>query len=171
MNKIVCIVGESMAGKSFLAEYASWAHNMPILASYTDRPKRTHSETGHVFVSPRLFDKIEKDNMIAYTKFGGCRYCATKTQVETDIIYVIDEDGLRELKSKFSDEYEIISIRIRRSLFLRTLLQGVDFERVERDANRFTEDDAYFDYVINNDGLPAEYEAKIDEVFVEILTF
>lgn len=78
--------------------------------SYTTRPQRYPGETGHIFVSDERFDKLE--NICAYTKFDGYRYCATQEQIEDADIYVIDPDGVDYFKSKYKGKKEIITVEL-----------------------------------------------------------
>ena len=55
---------------------------------------RYPGETGHTFVTKEEFDTFSHDDMIAYTEFGGHRYCCLKKDVLDFNTYVIDERGL-----------------------------------------------------------------------------
>ena len=73
MNTIVAIVGASGSGKTQLTLYAQ-RFGYPVICSYTTRPMREGETNGveHIFVTE---DKMPtKDNMLAYTFFGGYHY-------------------------------------------------------------------------------------------------
>lgn len=70
--------------------------------SYTTRAPRYKNEDGHVFVSKEEFDKLK--DIVAYTKYGGCEYCATKEQIDNATIYVVDIAGVDTLLSKYTTE-------------------------------------------------------------------
>jgi len=145
---IVCLVGESGSGKTMLAKYVKKKYGIPSIKSYTDRPRRHWFEHGHKFVSTKRFDKIKREDMIAFTVFGDKRYCCIKKDVKPVCIYVIDEDGLRALKDKCSRIYDIVSICIHRNKNRR--IEAVGQDRVERDVGRFTIEDKHYDYVIQD---------------------
>ncbi len=161
---ILCVIGESGSGKTYAAEFMAKNYNVSYILSYTDRPKRNTDESGHTFISSEEFDKINSKDMIAYTDFGGYRYCATKQQIKDTIpnIYVIDEDGLKVLEEKYSDEYEIISLRIWRPNI------NVDEDRKKRNLDKFILPLNYFDHQIHNEGTLEEFEQKIKRVIQNI---
>lgn len=132
---IICIVGESGSGKTTIAEYIEREHGIKMMESYTDRPMRYSGETGHTFVTKEEFDSFSHDDMIAYTEFGGHRYCCLKKDVLDFNTYVIDERGLLYLREHFSDLYEIRCMRVYASSNER--IKRVGEERVKRDFGMF----------------------------------
>ena len=132
---IICIVGESGSGKTTIAEYIEREHGIKMMESYTDRPIRYPGETGHTFVTKEEFDSFSHDDMIAYTEFGGYRYCCLKKDVLDYNTYVIDERGLLYLREHFSDLYEIRCMRVYASSNER--IKRVGEERVKRDFGMF----------------------------------
>jgi guanylate kinase len=149
MKEILCIVGESGSGKTLAQEYINREYNIPLIESYTTRPKRSDDEQGHKFVSDVYFNSVKEEDIIAYTKFGDYHYWCEKKDVQSKNIYVIDEDGLRMLKERFRDEYIIYSLKINSSN-KEKLLRGISPERLSRDHGRFLMPDKDFDFVINN---------------------
>ena len=146
---IICIVGESGSGKTLIADYLDHRYGYEIIESRTTRPQRTPDEDGHTFVSQEEFDSYDKDEMIAFTTFGGYNYCCLKKDVKDKNTYVIDEHGLKYLKENFSRIYNIYSIRVHRDYHARVRAVGRD--RVDRDKGKFTMDDKEFDWVIENE--------------------
>ena len=147
---IICIVGESGSGKTTIAEYIEHEHGIKMMESYTDRPMRYPGETGHTFVTKEEFDTFSHDDMIAYTEFGGHRYCCLKKDVLDFNTYVIDERGLIYLIQNFGEVYNIKCIRVYADLSTR--IKRVGKERVERDKGMFTihKDSELFTCRINN---------------------
>lgn len=145
---IICIVGESGAGKSMIASFIEDAMGIPTLRSYTERPKRDDKDTGHTFVTKEEFNEFKKTDMIAYTMWSGNRYCCLKSDVKDKQTYVIDEDGYRMLLQVYGDEYDIISLRLIRPY--KDRLKSVGKQRVSRDKDRFTMQLSEFDYLLDN---------------------
>jgi len=166
---IICIVGESGSGKTTIAEYIEREHGIKMMESYTDRPMRYPGETGHTFVTKEEFDTFSHDDMIAYTEFGGHRYCCLKKDVLDFNTYVIDERGLIYLMQNFSEVYDIKCIRVYADLSTR--IKRVGKERVERDEGMFTihKDSELFTCRINNN-LSLDYlQDEIDFLLKQLL--
>lgn len=144
---ILCIVGESGSGKTFLSTHLE-TYGFKQIESYTTRPKRSPYETGHTFIKDEEFDEFDKEDMIAFTEFGGSRYCCLISDVQPLNTYVIDEEGLRYLKANFADIFAIYSLRLFRGQDVR--IDCVGKERVERDEGRFTGEGIEYDFVYDN---------------------
>jgi guanylate kinase len=142
---IIAIVGPSGAGKTTLSLAMFDKYLLPYIASYTTRPMREGETNGveHTFVSES--EMPDRSEMIAYTYFGGYHYWATKSQVKyKPTTYVIDEKGLIELKERFSNEFNIVSVYVTR------INNDVDQVRIDRDADRIILDESEYDIVISN---------------------
>lgn len=148
---IFTITGESGSGKTTLAKEVEGEFGVKVIQSYTDRPPRYDGEKGHTFLTSAQFDDIEKKGMIAYTKFGGYRYCCLHEDVYPKNIYIIDEDGLRMLKDNHSDKYNIITIRLLCNEKER--IDRVGEERVSRDNGRFNMPPSDFEFTLFTDTL------------------
>ena len=146
---IICLTGESGTGKTTIAEYIEEKYNIPSIYSYTDRPPRYPNERGHTFVTPQEYDEFDISDMIAYTNFGGNRYCCLKQDVKPFNTYVIDEHGLKYLERNFGEEYEIFKVRITRDESLR----DVDKARIERDRGMFGNDIKYDLHIANESSI------------------
>jgi guanylate kinase len=145
---IFCIVGESGSGKTMIAEALEKYGNIPMIQSYTDRPRRTPNENGHTFLEKADFDLLRQEEMIAFTEWNGSRYCCLKSDVKPVNTYVIDCKGLEYLKANFSGVYDIYAIRIKRWKAHR--IKSVGSERVRRDEGKFYLPNYYFDAVFHN---------------------
>lgn len=147
-KKIIAIIGRSGSGKTTACEFIERECGIPMIESYTDRPRRYEGERGHTFVTPEEFDAIDKDDMIAYTKFGENRYCCLHEDVEDINTYVIDEIGMVHLREKVSNLYDIHTIYIHRQEKKRR--EYVDIKRIERDHKMFTAPPEDYDYIVDN---------------------
>lgn len=133
MKRLITITGPSGAGKDTFARMLSEAMGLPILCSYTTRPKREGEVDGreHYFVRKCNASPIE---MLAYTRYGGFEYWTRIDQIGDQAIYVIDEDGLRNICSNHP-EIKIYSVYITASIENR-LSRGISESRIARDATR-----------------------------------
>ena len=165
---ILCIVAESGAGKTMVADYIAEMYGWQLIESRTTRPRRTPDEGGHTFITDDEFDSYKMEDMIAYTTFGQYRYTCLTKDVHHRSLYVIDEFGLYYLKTHFSDIYDIISLRLHRDKMKR--IESVGEERVARDDGKFTMKDNEFDYVCFNVTDNKHYVLRfIDDVMERIL--
>ena len=167
---IFCVVGPSGSGKTTMARFIEKALGIPMLVSYTTRPKRDNEIDGvdHRFVTEDAMPS--KDQMLAYTNFGGYHYWMPFDEIPYGdpgkCAYVIDEKGLLHLRDKYTDDFEIVSILVKRDAEL--LIQQVGEERVKRDLDRVTIPESDYDAVIENNG---PIEVFLAESIKTILTF
>lgn len=145
---VICVIGESGSGKSMVAEYFEYQYGVNLIQSYTDRPRRFSGEKGHTFLSPRQMEKVCEGDMLAYTEFGGYKYCCLYDDIKHANCYVIDEDGFEMLKKNWNEVLDIYSIRIHRDYDKR--VESAGKERVERDKGRFKLPNKTFDLTIQN---------------------
>ena len=114
---IFCIVGESGSGKDTLVEYTLKEFKLQLkpVVSYTDREKRESERYGieHHFVSPdTMTELLENREIAAYTKIGDVRYCTLLSDLEEADIYIINPNGLNELKNKYCDRFNFVTVYI-----------------------------------------------------------
>jgi len=165
-DKIITITGPSGSGKTFAAEFIEEVYGILMIQSWTDRPKRYENENGHTFISKEEFDKLDVNDMIALTNFGGYRYCCLKSDVKDINTYVIDDKGVDYLEEHYKDVYDIVKIYINRPLSERKKI--VDEERLKRDEKMFYKPLSDFDYVIQNDSDIENFKKQIKIVIRDI---
>jgi guanylate kinase len=158
---ILAVVGESGVGKSTVAQEFN-KYGFKEVESYTNRPKRTKNETGHTFLSEDDFKKLNKSDMIAYTKYGDYEYCALESDLQHKNAYVIDERGLNDLL-KLKDKFHVLSLRIYRANV------KVDKKRKERNLEEYKRTPEQFNYVLYNNGTLQELSKQIDYLWVNFI--
>lgn len=165
-NKILCIVGESGAGKTLASLHLQNKLGANVICSFTTRPPRPTEIEGreHHFVNIAP----DPNDMLAYANFGGYDYYALKTQVWGDCtVYVIDEEGLRNLEAEHGDKYRIFSVYITRRWSLR-LRAGVKAKRMERDFNRILIPLNEYDWIIENNSTKKNLFINIEAIYNEV---
>lgn len=155
-NKIVCLVGESGAGKTHLYEILR-SRGWNVLDSLTTRPPRFPNELGHIFITQDEFNAI-RDDLVAYTKFNNYEYGATKQQFKECQFYVIDPDGVECLSKKIGREnFTVVYICVSEDVrFERMLKERGDvpaIRRINHDREKFRNflEDRNWDLIIRND--------------------
>ena len=106
-KNIYCIVGRSGTGKTTLAEKLMKS-GLTQIESYTTRPKRFETETGHTFVTDEEFDALK--DIVAFNCYNGYKYAATKEQIEINNIYVVDIPGIKALRKSYNGSKKIVVI-------------------------------------------------------------
>lgn len=146
--KLITITGPSGSGKDTVARMLSEMSGWPVLCSYTTRPKRDGEEDGreHFFVKEC---NVPQSEMLAYTKYGGYEYWTCVDQIKGSAIYVIDENGIRELYLRVPN-LQIIHVYVDAPLEVRRQ-RGVAEERIARDAAREPLHPKFYQYRLNND--------------------
>ena len=167
--KILCIIGESGSGKTTAAEYIEDVYDIPMIQSYTDRKPRYKGENGHTFITKQQFDLLNKRDMIAYTEFGGNRYCCLHKDVKDVNTYVIDDYGYKYLKRKYNKLYEVKALRISRDEKKRRECTSKD--RIQRDKDKFFIPLDYYDYIVSNNCDLLELYNSIDFVAQDFFGF
>ena len=165
-QKILCIVGESGSGKTLASLHLKYKCGANVICSYTTRPPRDTEVEGrdHHFI-----DIVPpEEELLAFAMFGGYKYYATKAQVFGPCtVYVIDEQGIRDLMERHSDKYDIYTVYLTRERQLK-LDRGVDVHRINRDKKRNLFDLSFYNYVIENNGTKRELFLNIERIYNEI---
>lgn len=146
MNRkpLILLIGKSGSGKSTIAKHLADTYGLRILESYTTRPRREPNEDGHTFVTKDEYDALQ--NKVAETYFDKHYYCATKEQVDTADIYIVDPNGYFRLQDNYKSDRIIIPIYLKVhdiECFNRMIARGDTEEqasiRVKHDRVRFDE--------------------------------
>lgn len=165
-NKILCIVGQSGAGKTLCSLHLQNKLGANVICSFTTRPPRATEVEGreHHFINI----VPDPNEMLAYAVFSGYEYYALKTQVHGDCtVYVIDEQGLLNLKQEHGNEYRIFSVYLTRS-WMNRKKSGITHGRMERDNNRMTLPKETYDWTIENNSTKKELFVNIERIYNEV---
>lgn len=173
---IISIVGISGSGKDTIAKYINEKYNIPMVVSYTTRPKRDYETNGvqHWFISKEQMNEIKKnEKLIAYTinDKTGIEYCATKKQVENkDIIYIINPEGIYWLREHCPEvEMRTLLVKPDKEGVLSRLRARGDNEntlqlRLSSEIDEFIEfyENNDYDYLIDNNGTLEDLYTNVD---------
>ena len=167
-KKIFCIIGESGAGKTLASLHLKNKLGANVICSYTTRPPRNTEVEGreHHFINI----VPDPNELLAYTNFAGFEYYALKTQVSGPCtVYVIDEDGLKNLKSEHGEEYDIYAAYVTRQ-WKNRVKSDVDRCRMGRDKGRSELPAEMYDWIVNNDSTKRDFFIQIENIYNEIIS-
>ena len=121
-----------------------------MVKSYTDRPKRYPGEDTHIFMSTEDLKFIK--NRVCETVVNGYTYFATKIQMLTSDVYIVDPNGVYEIVDKFKNtNLKILYItskeEIRRERYKKR-------QNIDNSDERFKAEDNAF----------SEFESKLSEI-------
>ncbi len=147
---MILILGRSGSGKDTVAKFIEKHYRKRVLKSYTNRPKRHPSENTHVFLDKEELDQIH--GRVCQTEINGYLYFATKIQMLTNDVYVIDPNGMRELLSNMPDmRFNVIYVKADNETRKERILKRLNNEEIyqareQSEAWQFTK----FEEEINN---------------------
>lgn len=146
--KLITITGPSGAGKDLVARFIEELSGVKPLCSYTTRPMRDGEQNGreHYFVSECC---VPREDMLAYTVYGGYEYWTITNQIKGVATYIIDEEGLLSLQ-KNHPEIETKKIYLDVSKDVR-VARCISLERISRDDHRSLLPPETYDYIIRNE--------------------
>lgn len=161
MNKslLICFCGKSGSGKSTIANRLERRYGYMQAKSYTTRPIRTEcegDELTHTFITrEQVKDYI--DDIVAYNEYNHNIYFVTRKMLENCQLYVVDKQGLLQLKEKYHDK-DILSIYIKcdSSILAKRMADRGDpdnqiMQRLQYDAVAFEGCEELCDFVIENE--------------------
>lgn len=166
---IIAIVGPSGSGKTFLANYLRDMYSAPAIVSTTTRPRRPEEVEGEDYFFVKHTRGYRREDMLTHTRFGKHEYFSFKSQLPSDGLctYVVDEDGIRNLKRSAGNEYGVVSVLVRCDSD-KLAGRGIDPERIERDKARRQMDHGLIDLIVPNNGTPEEFRCNIDNIYKTI---
>lgn len=100
LNALYCLIGKSGTGKSTVMQALHDTFGYAIAQSYTDRPKRTQDEQGHIFLSSSEFDAL--GDLILPRNSQDGRYGMTEEILDKSDLIVLDYLGTEELLKTYT---------------------------------------------------------------------
>lgn len=151
MNKpLFLFVGPSGCGKTTVVQNLENQYNYLTVQSFTTRPQRYDNEIGHTFISDDEFDELQ--NIVAYTKYNGFRYCTTKEQLDLVMTYVVDIPGVETLLKNYNTYRTIVIF----------YLESTVKVRIERMVDRHDSDTAIIGRLYNDEEF--DWYNKLDKL-------
>lgn len=157
MKTVFCIIGESGSGKTEIVKELEY-YGYKVIQSYTTRPARKVDEWGHIFCSDVEYEKFRNDGeIVAYSYFNNYHYFSTKAQMYNCDVYVVDPDGIEDLKSKVNDiRFITISLNVDMGTRINRMTKRGDSletiaQRLNVDAVKFK--NKKYDYCVPNDNI------------------
>ena len=151
MNKpLFLFVGPSGCGKTTVVQNLENQYYYLTVQSFTTRPKRYGNEIGHTFISDDEFDALQ--NIVAYTKYNGFRYCTTKEQLDLVMTYVVDIPGVEALLKNYDTDRAIVIF----------YLDSTVKVRIERMVDRHDSDTAIISRLYNDEEF--DWYNKLDKL-------
>ena len=158
-------IGRTASGKSSIAKAVCKKLGLKQVKSFTTRPPREgeldNPDSDHIFVNDDEFEELrEKDGFIAYTEINGFKYATSECELYNSSIYVIDPNGVVNLKENCGDKYKFIEIYFRvpyitaKQRFMERGGTGIEFKnRYDKESVQFKEYEQAqeFDYHLLND--------------------
>lgn len=163
---IIAIVGPSGSGKTYLSKYLRSEFDIPIIVSTTTRPKREGETEGEDYYFIRSTKGYRREDMLTHTRFGKYEYFSMKGQLPPSgfCTYVVDENGIRNLKNTAGDQYGVCTVLVRCDP-AKLRERGIDPERIDRDLSRQQVDYGLIDLIVSNDGTPEEFKRNINDIY------
>lgn len=157
LKNIYLIAGKSGSGKTTVVEQLAFKYGYKILSSYTTRPKRHKNDIDHTYVNISDYMKAkESGDIVASTVFNNQYYWATKDQIESSDLYVIDKNGIENLKECYKGDKRLIIIYIDtddeeciRRMKIRGDSESAIWSRVKHDADAFHGIERLADFIVD----------------------
>lgn len=158
---LVLLVGKSGCGKTTLEKYMVDELGFKSVKSYTTRPKRTEDEDTHTFVSEEEFETLE--DKVGYTQFMGYKYCATRKQLDSSTVYIIDPDGVEYLLEHYTERNLLIIYldASKETCWERMMARGDDYN-IAKDRE-YNDEEAFKDFAQS-----ADITLNVDRPFNEV---
>lgn len=178
MKNLYLIVGESGTGKDTIVNALCDKYGYKRLVSYTTRPRRLDSKTdekSHIFVDTSAYETDkERDIIAAETVYDGHYYWATKQQIETSDLYIVDLQGIDSIRERCIGRPIVVigivsdrNTRIERMSKRGNSRSEID-KRLSFDDRAFKDLSLYMDNCVYNGRNASNQQKQIDDLVEEV---
>ena len=155
---LIALISPSGGGKSTIASKLEKKYGYTQVKSYTTRPIREDDPNDyltHTFIS---FADVEQysDEIVASNTFNNQFYFATVSQLNANQIYVVDVEGLKQLRENYHEKPIIaIYLDVPSEICAKRMEQRGDsdeaiMQRLQHDADAFAGARELCDFVCDN---------------------
>lgn len=183
MHKIITITGRSGCGKSTVERMLE-KNGFTRVISHTSREPRSGEIDGvnYYFSSVDEMEDMKLNNeFLELTEYNGNMYGASKNEIETKDVIVIEPVGLKTLKENLADRDDILMISVFLYIDEETSRQRMEErgdskesidKRIENDNKLFSDcfellNQNFYDYIINA-GEPVDSVARAIQNIYEV---
>ncbi len=157
--ELICLIGESGAGKSTIARQMESRHRYSQIVTYTTRPMRKGERNGidYHFISPQEFERKRAAGFFAESaEYNNWSYGTAKEDCREKKIAVVTPRGFRNLKKNLDIFITSFYIKVpRRDRLIKLLQTRQDIDECIRrnisDVGQFDGIEDEVDYVIDNE--------------------
>lgn len=158
---LLCVIGKTASGKDSLVDKLCKRTGWKKVISYTTRPRRNNEGNSHIFTDKDTYEQMQLNgNVAAYTEIAGEIYWTTVDQLYENDIYIIDPQGVKNLKKLDLPDLKLVlvyintpdDLREQRALHQRGDDKSKFRAREHSEKNQFREmlRNEEFDYAIPN---------------------
>lgn len=151
----IIIMGPSGCGKTALCKRLYESYGLCTAFGHTTRPPREEDEWGIIYENEDFFEQHQElGDICIYTEFHGNKYCALKSQITDNDIYITDKNGIDSFFENYDGEKEIkiIYLDVPDDVLYERLVKRDGEEkaqsRIKHDKIAFKDAEKYADFIL-----------------------